>query len=358
MRALRWIAALAALASAAAVVATAQMKPGVVGEETQHIDIEAEPIATFWKDSAPPVANKNLEWRGGLVLSSHSPYFGGWSGLLMDADGKSLLAISDTGNWMTGEMVYDGDRPRGMISARIGSLKGGDGKPLSGKDLDAEAVTLASGTLTRGAAYIGFERNSRIALADIDRNGVSPIKSLLPIPDQARYVGNDGFEAMFRLATGPHAGSLVALLESPIAGETMHRGWIWIDGKPEAFSIDGVGDYGITDAVSLPDGGTLLLERRFRITDGVRIRLRRLEAGAIAAGAIVKGEILLEADGANAEIDNLEALAMNRDSAGKTVVTLMSDDNFNHAVQRTLLLQFTLKDAHATAEAEPSSKTP
>lgn len=358
MRAVRWIAALAALVSAAAVVATAQMKPGVVGEEPQNIDVEAEPITSFWKGSAPPDANKHLEWRGGLVLSSPSSYFGGWSGLLMDADGKSFLAISDTGNWMTGELVYDGDRPRGMTSARIGSLEGGDGKPLSGKDLDAEAVTLASGTLTRGTIYIGFERNSRIALADIDRDGVSPIKSLLSIPDQARHVGNEGFEAMFRLATGPHAGSLVALLESPIAGETMHRGWIWIDGKPEAFNIDGVGDYGITDAVSLPDGSTLLLERRFRITDGVRIRLRRLDAGAIAPGAIVKGEVLLEADGVNAEIDNLEALAVTRDAAGKTVLTIMSDDNFNHAVQRTLLLQFTLKDAHATAEAEPSSKTP
>lgn len=358
MRAVRWIAASAALVSAAAVVATAQMKPGVVGEEPQNIDVEAEPIASFWKGNAPSDVGKHLEWRGGLVLTSPSRYFGGWSGLLMDADGKSFVAISDTGNWMTGEMVYDGDRPRGMTSARIGSLKGSDGKSLSGKDLDAEAVTLASGTLAQGTAYIGFERNSRIALADIDRDGVSPIKSLLPIPDQARHIGNDGFEAMFRLTAGPHAGSLVALLESPIGGETMHRGWIWIDGKPEAFSVDGVGDYGITDAVSLPDGSALLLERRFRITDGVRIRLRRLDAGAIAPGAIAKGEVLLGADGANAEIDNLEALAVARDTSGKTVVTIMSDDNFNHTVQRTLLLQFTLKDARATVEAEPSSNTP
>ena len=358
MRAVRWIAGLAALVSAAAVVATAQMKPGTVGEEPQNIVVEAKPLASFWRGSAPPTASKQLEWRGGLVLTSPSPYFGGWSGLMMDADGKSFLAISDTGNWMTGEMAYDGDRPRGMTSARIGSLKGSDGKPLSGKDLDAESVTLASGTLAQGTAYIGFERNSRIALADIDRDGISPIKSLLPIPDQARHVGNDGFEAMFRLAAGPHAGALVALLESPIADEATHRGWIWIDGKPAAFGIEGIGDYGITDAASLPDGSVLLLERRFRITDGVRVRLRRIDAGAIVPGTIVKGEVLLEADGANAEIDNLEAMAVTRDAAGKTVVTIMSDDNFNHTLQRTLLLQFTLKDAHATAEAEPLSKTP
>ena len=41
--------------------------------------------------------------------------FGGWSGLVMEADGKSLLAISDVGSWMTADIVYDGqaaDRPR------------------------------------------------------------------------------------------------------------------------------------------------------------------------------------------------------------------------------------------------------
>jgi hypothetical protein len=130
----------------------------------------------------------------------------------------------------------------------------------------------------------------------------------------------------------------------------VHRGWIWISGEPKPFTVEGVGDYGITDAASLYDGSILLLERRFRPTDGVRIRLRRLPPDAVAPGSVAKGEVLLEADGKQAQIDNLEALAVSTSEAGETVLTIMSDDNFNHILQRTLLLQFTLKDAPA-AEA-------
>ena len=42
------------------------------------------------------------------------------------------------------------------------------------------------------------------------------------------------------------------------------------------------------------------------------------------------------------EIDNMEALGVHTDAKGQTVLTLMSDDNFNGFLQRTLLLQFTL----------------
>ena len=44
-----------------------------------------------------------------------------------------------------------------------------------------------------------------------------------------------------------------------------------------------------------------------------------------------------------AEIDNMEALGVHRDGAGRTILTVMSDDNFN-PLQRTLLLQFALTE--------------
>jgi hypothetical protein len=338
-----------AAASLAAVIAVAQ-KPGEA-IEPHEIQVLATPLASFWKDTAPAPATPHLEWRGGLVLTSPSQSFGGWSGLLMEPDGKGFLALSDAGAWLTGKIAYDGDRPQGLTATRIGPLRDADGKPLaSDQDRDSEAITLASGTLAKGTAYIGFERNSRIGLVDIDDAGVSPIKSMLELPQEALDVGNDGIEAILTLESGPHAGALVAFLESPLAGEAVHRGWIWISGEPKPFTVEGIGDYGITDAASLDDGSILLLERRFRPTDGVRIRLRHLPAGALAPGSVAKGEVLLEADGKQAQIDNLEALAVTKGEAGETVLTIMSDDNFNHVLQRTLLLQFTLKDAPA-AEA-------
>ena len=97
---------------------------------------------------------------------------------------------------------------------------------------------------------------------------------------------------------------------------------------------------------------------RFRWLEGLKVRLRLLEPDGIKPDGTARDEILLEANNANAEIDNLEALALSTGEDGETVITLMSDDNFNRFLQRTLLLQFTLKDepAEATAEAGKSAK--
>lgn len=362
MRARTTIVALTAVAAASlvAVIAAAQ-KPDAETIEPQEIEVLATPLASFWKDAAPAPATPHLEWRGGLVLTSPSSNFGGWSGLLTDPDGKGFLVLSDAGAWMTGKIAYDAGRPQSLTATRIGPLRDAGGKPLSGGgERDSEAITLASGTLAKGTAYIAFERNSRIGLVDIDDAGVSPMTSMLEMPKEALGVGNDGIEAILTLKSGPHAGSLVAFLESPLAGEALHHGWIWISGEPKPFTVAGIGDYGITDAVSLNDGGILLLERRFRAADGVRIRLRHLPAGAVAPGSVANGEILLETDGKQAHIDNLEALAVSKSEAGETVLTIMSDDNFNHILQRTLLLQFTLKDEPAAGaiakDGEASAK--
>jgi hypothetical protein len=75
-----------------------------------------------------------------------------------------------------------------------------------------------------------------------------------------------------------------------------------------------------------------------------------LAAEGIKPGGTARGEILLQAD-STSEIDNLEALGVSQGSRGETVITLMSDDNYNRFLQRTLLLQFTLKE-RATAQAE------
>ena len=42
------------------------------------------------------------------------------------------------------------------------------------------------------------------------------------------------------------------------------------------------------------------------------------------------------------QIDNMEGLAVNRGVAGELVITMISDNNFNRVLQRTVLLQFAL----------------
>ena len=43
-------------------------------------------------------------------------------------------------------------------------------------------------------------------------------------------------------------------------------------------------------------------------------------------------------------IDNMEGIAVSREPDGETRLTLISDDNFRRDIQRTLLLQFSLRD--------------
>jgi hypothetical protein len=328
----------------AATSASAQMKPDTVGMATQSIEVTARPIATFAR-SGQDKPNPKLEWRGGLALTSSSQYFGGWSGLLLSNDGKSLVAVSDAGMWMKGEIAYENDRPTAFHSVRVGALKALKGATLRRtRDRDAEAITLAGGSLSKGMAYIAFEQNDRIGVFPLAKDGVGTPAKYLEMPKEAKRMRMDGIEALTVLAGGPSKGALVAIAENPLRGEKQHRGWIWLsNGGPKGFWVAAIGDYGITDAASLADGSVLILERRFRWFEGVKIRLRRLAADGLEPGGSAAGEILLEADSAM-QIDNLEGLAVTEGAQGETVITLMSDDNFNRFLQRTVLLQFTLKD--------------
>lgn len=352
-----WLSAAAAVVAAVvAEPATAQLKPDTAGIETQEIDVVARPIARFARGNGPSLSPR-LEWRGGLELSSFSTTFGGWSGLVLDKEGKSLLAVSDSGTWMRGEIAYEGDRPTGLGAVQIGALRTQKGKPLSrARDRDAEAMTLLSGTPAKGKVYIGFEGNGRIGLFDVGKAGLGAPQSYMPMPAETRRMWNDGIEAITILDGGPRKGALVAFAESPLKGETRHRGWIWESGKPHAFTAPDVGGFGITDAASLSGGSVLIVERRFRWLEGLRVRLRLLAADSIEPGGTAKGDVLLEASNADAEIDNLEAVAVSEGAQGETVVTLMSDDNFNRFLQRTVLLQFTLKDAPVEESERPEAK--
>lgn len=339
--------------------ARAQWKPDAVGVAPHAVDITARPIAQFSKSSTA-FTNSRLAFRGGLVLTSPSKYFGGWSGLALDADGRRFVSVSDAGLWMTGELVYDGEgRPQSVRRARIGAFQTLKGKPLDrGRDRDAESVTLAAGTPERGTAYVAFEQHDRIGVFPVAKGVLGKPASYLTMPKEASRMRMDGIEGLTVLAGGPHTGALVAFAEHPLRGEKRHRGWIWLGGTPRGFTLSGASGFGVTDVASLPDGGLLVLERRFRWLEGLRIRLRHIPAADVKPGADLTGEILLEADTAQ-QIDNLEALAVSRGSEGEIVVTMMSDDNFNRFLQRTLLLQFTLEEtqtARATESATPQEK--
>jgi len=319
----------------------ANSKPSLGLDKPQPLPITAAPLASFTKTGGATAPQGPLVWRGGIVLSAQTDKFGGYSGLLVSADGRDLLAISDAGGWLKARIDYTGTRPTGLSSAAIGSLVARDGKPLRrNRERDAEDLALMSGSLAKGEILVAYEQKNRLVRYDVTNGAPGLPREIIAPPAALRKFSRDGLEAMTVMRGGPHKGRIVAFSENA-ASNNRHAGWIWIDGKPQPMNVVSRGGFALTATASLTDGTLLLLERRFTIFEGVRMRLRQIESAALKPGALLDGEVLLEADMSD-EIDNMEGLAVHTAANGDTVLTIISDDNFNRILQRTLLLQFTL----------------
>ncbi len=316
------------------------------------IVVIAKPLAGFEKSNSARRRFGRLLWRGGLVLTSQSKHFGGWSGLTVDPTGRRLLAVSDAGLWLKANLAYQRNAPVGLSGVRIGPLTALSGRVLKGKrERDAEGVTLLRGGLDRGRVLISFERLHRIGVFPVTKAGVGKPISYLRLPAEKRQMTrNKGIEAVAVLKAGRLRGATVAFAERLRDGENRHRGWLLRRGRVMRLRVSNPGEFDVTDAVGLANGDLLMLERRFRWSEGVQMRLRLLSAKELEAGAPIKGEVLFAGD-MSYEIDNMEGLAVHRTPAGKTVITLISDNNFRNFLQRTLLLQFTLLDRRRAARA-------
>jgi hypothetical protein len=325
-------------------LALAQLKPDTTALKVQLLAVSATPIASFDRENPAKSNFGKLTWRGGLVLTSEAENFGGWSGLAMAPDGQTFVAVSDAGTWMEGQIAYDGRTPTGIKAARTGPLKARDGSALSKKrDRDAEAVVLTSGKPGSGSLLIAFEQNDRIGRFASAADGIAAPSAYVDMPTEAKAMRVDGFEAVTVFSSGPNAGNMIAFAERARSGNDKNYGWIWQNGLPKPLLLGGMAGFDVTDVASHSNGDLLVLERRFRWTEGVKMRIRLIKASAIRPGAVLDGEVLMSAD-LSQEIDNMEGLSVSRGSKGETVLTLISDDNFNSFLQRTVLLQFTLNE--------------
>jgi hypothetical protein len=337
----------AAVAAGLAVLAGAPAladKPLTVLPGPMPTTITAIPI-DFDRDNPSRKEFGKLTFRAGLNLYAKTAQFGGYSALAIDPSGRSLLAISDGGSWLRATLDYDGRRLKGLADAVLGPVLGGDGKPLRDDAMrDSEGMTLVDGDTRQGTAYVSFERNHRIARYPFTADRFGPPAGTVPLPAAAKaMVANRGIEAMALIKTGKLKGTLLAFAEGRADKNGNLMGWLIGGPTPGGILLKRIGGFDITDAAALPDGGVVLLERRFRFSEGIKMRLRRIAADEIKRGALVQGEVLLDAND-SLNIDNMEAIAAHRAPSGETVLTLMSDDNFS-ALQRTLIMQFTLPES-------------
>ena len=275
-----------------------------------------------------------LRWRGGLAISATTGRFGGFSDLLLSADGGQFTSISDEGRWLTGRLAYDRKGDLAGISATgFGRLRDLDGKPLKGKQRqDAESLS----RLADGSLIIGFERDHRLWRLPASRSlQAEPTPFPLP-PGMSGADPNAGIEALVTLADG----RLLAFTEGQRQGDNYavylwepKNGWGRLALRPN-------GLFRPTGAARLPDGDVMLLERRFTLLGGVGIQLRRLAASSIRNGAVLEGEKIAELR-APLSVDNFEGIAVHDPGDGGLRLTLISDDNFS-PLQRTLIVQFEL----------------
>jgi hypothetical protein len=326
-------------ATAALVVALVAASAAVADEP---IVVRAAPIPDF--DPTRPEITRfgALEWLGGVSLTSADARLGGLSGVVTEDGGRRILAVTDYGDWISATVdLDDAGAPVALADARVGRLAGPDGKPIRGKRPgDAEAVAVRTRADGGREVLVSFETPGHIAVyRDAPPFETAPRVTTYP-PALARVAKNSRGEALAVVpADRPLAGAVLVLAEGPAAeGESIPGGLI-AGGAWRPIALAGAGPYALTDAAFLPDGDLLVLERRFGFGDGIGMRIRRIAADAIVAGAVLDGEVLIEA-GFSQAIDNMEGMAVDTDTEG-TVLTLVSDDNRSF-LQRTLLLRFRL----------------
>ena len=280
----------------------------------------------------------SLQYRSGLILTSRFRGFGGLSGLRLDARGERFIAISDKGSWFTGRIVYRGREMTGLDDVEAAPMLGPDGRPITARGwFDSELIAL-DGPLV----YVGLERVNQILRYDFSKGFTRAPGEVVPVPPALRKLPfNKGLEGLVVVPKGlPLAGTLIVLSERGLDSNGNLIAFL-IGGKtPGQFAIRRSKDFDVSDAVLLPSGELLVLERKFSWVGGVGIRIRNVPLKSVAPGAVVDGPSIFEADLGH-EIDNMEGIDAHVTPEGETVVTMVSDDNFS-MVQRNLLLQFTL----------------
>lgn len=315
-------------------VATSSLAP-------TKIDVNARKIPFFDPRDESHVRYGSLEFRSGLVLTSSHRGFGGLSGLHLDKKGEQFVTLSDKGEWFTGRLVYVGKNLTGLADVMAAPMLAGDGKRITSRGwFDTESLTFDG-----AIAYVGIERANQILRFDFAKGGIASRGEPIAVPDGvSRLPFNKGLESIAFVPKGQQlSGALIAISERGLDADGNIMGFLIGGPMPGSFTVKRDRNFDISDAMILPSGDLLLLERKFSMLEGVGIRIRRVPLAMLKPNAVIDGPTIFDVD-LGYEVDNMEGIASHVTPEGETVLTMISDDNFS-MIQRTLILQFTLVDA-------------
>jgi hypothetical protein len=336
MRSLRLLAAGLALAfGTLAFVAESSSEPG---------DIQSARIPLYPAHASEKRAGM-LIYRGGLVLRSANREFGGWSDIAVNDDGSEILAISDEAHWLRAHLSYDANGDlAGANSGEIAPMLDMQGRPMRGKEGDAEGLTLERPGDLYGTVAVSFERDVRVWRYDLSHGfDAKPTNVRIGHWVDALH-DNKQLEAV----TLVKPDTLLAFAETKVNdGDDILGAMEAYPGTARAattrmLSVVPHDPFAITSAANAPDGGIYLLERRFSLIGGLGMELRHIGRDEIHEGARLNGEVLANLSFQDANIDNMEGIAVRRGPKGEILLYMISDDNYS-PLQRTLLLMFEVK---------------
>ena len=269
-----------------------------------------------------------LRFLGGWEVSSPDRRFGGLSGLRIE--GNEAVAVSDAGMVISFPLPGTAATPR----VRFQPVTDGPGRSRARRTRDTEGIWLEGTHL-----WLSFERQN--AVWRYDRATLRAEIGAGPSPMRP-WRGNSGPETLVRLADG----RFLVVEEGwddavPYSAAILFNGDPSVPGTPwMRLRYERPAGYRATDAAPLPDGRVLILNRGLL---GLRLSARLVVAdvrGLRPGGAIVPQEVATLA--APLVVDNMEGITVTQEN-GRTIVWLVSDDDFMRLFRRTLLLKFELR---------------
>ncbi len=307
----------------------------------------------------------SLELVAGFHITSDDKRFGGLSGIDV-WDDKSLLAVSDAGDFVWLDLAKDGVTP---VSARIATMLDEQGNGLRGKsDGDAEGVAVRD-----GQAFVSFERNHRVLAYSLDAcaaaargapivaGGYSRALADVFAANKLEVGGNEGVEALgvtqdLYLFTGleTKAGKTSPISARPMEAAPDFDLAIGPD-APELVGMDilPAGEDGQEVRVfSLHRSRQMLASNAITVMETVFTR--ELDQANLPARVVseidershyrfrVKSSRTLAEMSLMLTIDNYEGIAAKQMPDGNVRLFIVSDDNFA-SNQRTLLMVFDVK---------------
>lgn len=275
--------------------------------------------------SCAPVAQaETLRLISNVIWSQPDPWFGGFSGLEISADGTTAYTITDRANLLHVRLIRSDGRITAIQTLSRKPLTYLSGKPARNDAADSEGLAISPD----GSIHVSFEHDHRVGHVD-PRTGATG-----RLPDHTDFAAlprNSGLEA---LAVHPD-GTLLAIPESSTSRRSAFPVYAF-DGTRWriAHQIPRRGPF-VPVGADFDTSGLLYLAERTVTPLGFRSRIRRFDLTAPALGETT---LLTSFPG---QFDNLEALSLWRDPSGMTRLTMISDDNFLR-IQRTQIVEFVL----------------